>query len=95
MIADGDASTYKNILDARPYTTVPVEKIECSNHLLRNYSRKNMALNKDTSILLDQRKLLTTERLNRLRVAVKAAVRFRQAENSSTAEQKKTAKRYT
>jgi hypothetical protein len=35
LVADGDSSTYKKILDAQPYHK-PVEKIECRNHLLRN-----------------------------------------------------------
>lgn len=83
LIADGDASTYKNILDARPYTTVTVQKIECVNHLLRNYNGKNISLKKDTSIPLDERKLLTAERLNRLRIAVKSAIRYRMAQNST------------
>ena len=40
LIADGDASTYKNILESRPYPNVTVQKIECSNHLMRNYNGK-------------------------------------------------------
>lgn len=81
LIADGDASTYKNILESRPYPHVTVQKIECSNHLMRNYNGKNINLTKDTSIPLNQRKLLNSDRINRLRVAVKAAVRFRKAQN--------------
>lgn len=34
LIADGDSSTYKNILESRPYPDVPIQKIECTNHLL-------------------------------------------------------------
>lgn len=36
LIADGDSSVYKKILDARPYKNITVEKVECRNHLLRN-----------------------------------------------------------
>lgn len=35
MIADGDSSCYKKILASRPYDNCVVQKIECSNHLLR------------------------------------------------------------
>lgn len=40
MIADGDNSVYHNILQARPYNNLTVQKIECQNHLWRNYFNK-------------------------------------------------------
>ncbi|KAJ8898574.1 hypothetical protein PR048_003934 [Dryococelus australis] len=40
LIADEDNSVYKKILDTRPYTNTTVEKIECTNHLLRNFCNK-------------------------------------------------------
>ena len=40
LIADGDSSVYKKILEARPYLDLTVRKIECKNHLLRNYCKK-------------------------------------------------------
>ncbi|XP_047993637.1 uncharacterized protein LOC125232064 [Leguminivora glycinivorella] len=90
LIADGDASTYKNIVDNRPYPGINVEKIECSNHLLRNYNGKNINFAKDTSIPLPQRKLLkAADRINRLRIAIKQAVRFRMAQNLSFADRVK------
>ncbi|GBP49716.1 hypothetical protein EVAR_33470_1 [Eumeta japonica] len=81
LIADGDSSTYKNILESRPYPNIIVQKIECSNHLMRNFNGKNIMLCKDKSIPLNQQKLLNSERINRLRIAVRAAVRFRRAQN--------------
>ncbi|KAI5630711.1 yqaJ-like viral recombinase domain-containing protein [Phthorimaea operculella] len=75
LIADGDASTYKNILESRPYPGVPIQKIECTNHLLRNYNGKNLSLKIDTSIPLIERKLFTPERMTRLRTAVRSSVR--------------------
>ncbi|XP_041968189.1 uncharacterized protein LOC121725361 [Aricia agestis] len=86
LIADGDASTYKKILECRPYPNVQVQKIECSNHLLRNYCSKFIQLQKDTSIPLLERKLLTSERITRLRTAVRSAARFRNAQNNSLSE---------
>ncbi|RVE40146.1 hypothetical protein evm_015204 [Chilo suppressalis] len=86
LIADGDASTYKKILESRPYPNVQVQKIEYSNHLLRNYNSKLMHLQKDTSIPLSERKLLTNERITRLRTAVRAAARFRNAQNTNSSD---------
>lgn len=40
LIDDGDSSVYKQILDARPYKNLTIEKIECKNNLLRNFSKK-------------------------------------------------------
>lgn len=40
LIADGDSSVYKKILDAKPYQHRHIEKIECKNHLLRNFRNK-------------------------------------------------------
>ena len=37
LVADGDSNVYKRILDARPYSNITVQKIECRNHLLRNF----------------------------------------------------------
>lgn len=70
--------TYKSILESRPY-----QKIECTNHLLRNYNGKNLLLQKDTAIPLNERKLLNIDRLKRLRTAVRAAIEYRQQGNGS------------
>lgn len=40
LIGDGDSSVYKKIIEARPYGSQLVEKIECKNHLLRNFCTK-------------------------------------------------------
>lgn len=87
LIADGDASTYKKILECRPYLNHQVQKIECTNHLLRNYYGKLLNLTKETSIPLNERKILTADRLKRLRTAIKYAVRYRKAQNLTQAEQ--------
>lgn len=83
LIADGDSSTYKSILESRPYADVSIQKIECTNHLLRNYNGKNLLLQKDTTIPLAERKLLTADRLTRLRTAVRSAIQFRKEQNHS------------
>ncbi|XP_050519213.1 uncharacterized protein LOC126893255 [Diabrotica virgifera virgifera] len=42
MVADGDSSCYDAILQKDPYKNfdISVQKVECRNHLLRNYLRK-------------------------------------------------------
>lgn len=35
-----ESNVYNKLLESRPYGNVLVEKIECRNHLLRNFSKK-------------------------------------------------------
>ncbi|KAB0795633.1 hypothetical protein PPYR_12472 [Photinus pyralis] len=80
LIADGDSSCYKKILDTHPYETTVVEKIECKNHLLRNFSKKIRELIKDTLAgPLILRKKIKQNQL-RLRWAVCKAISFRKTE---------------
>lgn len=98
LIADGDSSVYSNILSARPYDETVV-KIECRNHLLRNYSNKlkDIALNTreepnnaefDRASHLRSRKILRA-RIMRLRTAVVKAIAHRKKENGSYHEKAK------
>ncbi|CAH1113585.1 unnamed protein product [Psylliodes chrysocephalus] len=50
LIADRDSNCYQKILDTHPYNNIVVKKIECKNHLLRNYSRKLRDLTKVESV---------------------------------------------
>ncbi|KAL4714306.1 hypothetical protein ACJJTC_009658 [Scirpophaga incertulas] len=78
MIADGDASTYSKILNAKPYEAhnVTVEKIECRNHILRNLCKKLRALTTDTKYLLIHRKSLTNEKIMSIRKVIVNAIRY-------------------
>ncbi|KAJ8878532.1 hypothetical protein PR048_019110 [Dryococelus australis] len=41
LIADGDSSVHRKLIDAMPYvTTRQVENVECQNHICRNYVSK-------------------------------------------------------
>lgn len=40
MVGDGDSSVYRRLLQIKPYGNKLVEKVECRNHLLRNFSSK-------------------------------------------------------
>lgn len=50
FVADNDSSVWKAILDANPYDdqNIVVEKVECSNHLLRNCCKKVESIAKIT-----------------------------------------------
>lgn len=37
LIADGDSRTHRAILEAAPHDTQYVEKVQCADHLQRNY----------------------------------------------------------
>ncbi|KAL4091408.1 hypothetical protein QTP88_026104 [Uroleucon formosanum] len=81
LIADGDSSVYKQILDARPYKNLTVEKVECRNHLLRNFCKKlkEIAIKKETG-KLQHRKLLKNNIL-RLRRGIVSAIQYRKQHN--------------
>ncbi|CAB3223521.1 unnamed protein product [Arctia plantaginis] len=89
LIADGDSSTYKSILDANPYHSLIVEKIECTNHLLRNYCTKLDELTKDTRHPLHLRKVLSQSIL-RLRRSVTGAVKHNNSKKEKTFDEKIT-----
>ncbi|KAH0807689.1 hypothetical protein GEV33_015102 [Tenebrio molitor] len=40
MVGDGDSSVYRKLKEVKPYGNQLVEKVECRNHLLRNFSSK-------------------------------------------------------
>lgn len=90
FIADGDSSVYTTILEYRPYDTLTVEKIECRNHLLRNFNNKLKEISTssyngdDTNkeLYLKMRRALGN-RLLRCRVGVKKAIEQRKNEEGS------------
>ncbi|KAK4886106.1 hypothetical protein RN001_002377 [Aquatica leii] len=83
LIADGDSSTYKKILETRPYKNRTVEKIECINHLLRNFCNKLKALTIDTRFPVLLRKQLGKNIL-RFRSAVVGAIKYRKENNNNS-----------
>lgn len=77
LITDGDGNVYKHILDAWPYTKRTVEKIECKNHLLRNFCKKLRKITtKKQAGKLDNRKLLQNNIL-RLRKGMVSSIEYR------------------
>ncbi|XP_063215915.1 uncharacterized protein LOC134527292 [Bacillus rossius redtenbacheri] len=86
MIADGDSSCYKKILEARPYANLTVEKIECRNHLLRNYCTKLRNLSEQHRIGSSSQRKLLLQKILKLRRAVTEAVKHRKSEEMSLRE---------
>ena len=84
LIADGDSSTYKAILEAAPYGNQVVQKIECRNHILRNYSGhlREIAQRKRSTPLPTAMRNLILQSSMRLRFGVATAIKARAAEQS-------------
>jgi len=84
LIGDGDSSVSKRLNEILPYgPNMLVEKIECRNHLPRNYMQKLSAINKKTSFPISLRKFVQTH-LMRFRTAVIRAIAHRKNECTST-----------
>jgi hypothetical protein len=75
LISDGDANTYSKILQARPYDNFTVEKVECRNHLLRNFCNKLSAITTETKYPKKYRNYLTKKRILSMRKVVVEAIK--------------------
>lgn len=81
FIGDGDSNLYKKLISCARYgPQYVILKIECKNHLIRNYVNKLKELQKNTAYPITDRKLLES-RIERLRVAVTCAAKFRGAKD--------------
>ncbi|XP_076660424.1 uncharacterized protein LOC143363777 [Halictus rubicundus] len=83
LIADGDSSVYKKILDCDPYKAaiVRVKKIECTNHLLRNFCNKLKDIAKTTPPGKYRKAVESSVR--RMRTDITEAAEYRVKENVS------------
>ncbi|KAG8189246.1 hypothetical protein JTE90_013774 [Oedothorax gibbosus] len=86
VIADGDSNVYKTILDANPYDTLTVEKIECKNHLLRNFCNKlkDLTLNAKLKHISLRREIGIN--ILRVRSCIVKAIEFRSQEDVAFSE---------
>ena len=88
LVGDGDSSVLRTLQNAKPYGNFEIQKIECSNHLLRNYSNglKKLITKRHSSkgIAVDPalRQILKNN-IQRLRVAVESAIKFRRLEDKT------------
>jgi hypothetical protein len=97
LIGDGDSSVQKKLLESRPYKDTQMQKIECTNHLLRNYCSPLRDLctkrfsSAGQSVTVEFRNLLENN-IKHLRVDIECAVDFRQKENATDLEKLKSLK---
>jgi len=76
-LGDGDSSVSKRLHELLPYgPRLLVEKIECRNHILRNYGQKLMALTKKTLYPCYIRKFITRN-IIRFRTAITKSIAYR------------------
>lgn len=77
IIGDGDSSVTKKLNDVMPYgPNVSIEKIECRNHILRNYGQKLLKITKKTEYPCFMRKFIIRN-IMRFRTAVTKGVKYR------------------
>lgn len=80
VISDGDSSTYSKLLEHKPYGDRHIEKIECTNHLYRNFRTNLEASVKGCPRGLNKH---VVENLERIRKDIHCAVEFRKRENTT------------
>lgn len=89
---DSDASVLEAISSSGPYGNIPVEKVKCYNHLLRNYCNKLKKLSMKSSQrnpkLIKLRRLIGGSVL-RLRFGISKAVDHHRENNGSILELQK------
>lgn len=77
FIGDGDSSVTKRLHELLPYgPRLLVEKIECRNHILRNYCQKLMALTRNTTYPCYIRKFIIRNTI-RFRTAITKSIKYR------------------
>jgi len=82
-LGDGDSSVTKRLNEILPYgSQFKIKKIECRNHLLRNYCTKLMSLTKRTDYPITVRKCITSN-IMRFRFDITKAMVHHLNKNSS------------
>jgi hypothetical protein len=95
---DGDSSVLKRLRIAKPYgSDIMIKKVECTNHLLRNYINKlrdiaNKRKNSNGDRIPGCFRILLQNNLLRLRYAVTEAIRFRKHETGIISYEEKLAR---
>ncbi|KAF4530437.1 hypothetical protein B566_EDAN018090, partial [Ephemera danica] len=77
LIGDGDSSVHKRLIEAHPYDNFEVQKIECKNHLLRNYAKKLREYTKKTGTPVSLRKALLNNIMKMRNAVTKASEHHR------------------
>lgn len=81
LIGDGDSSVYNKLLNAMPYgPNLLIEKVECKNHIIRNYSNRLKEIAQNSKLGNVSMRNAVRQRILRLRYAVTKAVDFRSSQ---------------
>ncbi|KAJ8888146.1 hypothetical protein PR048_007633 [Dryococelus australis] len=76
LTGDGDSYVHRKLLETMPHGPNPmVGKVECKNHVLRNYCHKLTDLTKNTKFPVTSRSL-SKQQIPRLRTAVDKAIKY-------------------
>ncbi|XP_022182694.1 uncharacterized protein LOC111042410 [Myzus persicae] len=93
LIGDGDSSVSKRLLELVPYGSHQlVKKIECRNHILRNYSTKLSALTKIIKYPSYLRHIIT-KNITKFIAAIRKAIQYRKKLDISEADKIKGLKK--
>ena len=101
IIADNDSSVYKTIMDRNPYSEydVSVEKVDCSNHLMRNFCNKlrDLAAATDPNFFRNSEfkgaREIIKGKIETLRKEIITAAKLRNSEDVSHAEKTENLRR--
>ncbi|XP_063242387.1 uncharacterized protein LOC134542230 isoform X1 [Bacillus rossius redtenbacheri] len=81
LIGDGDSSVHRKLIDCMPYgPTLPIQKIECRNHILRNYANKIRDVCKNNKLGDVHLRNSVLSKIKRLRTAVVSGIKYRKAQ---------------
>lgn len=82
-LGDGDSSVTKRLNEVLPYgPNFLIQKIECRNHLLRNYCQKLTAAAKKCVYPINLRRFILSN-IVRFRTGIVTAIKYRKKENKS------------
>jgi len=88
LIGDGDSSVTKRLAESRPYGfNFTIKKIECKNHLMRNFASKLTTLARNSNFPLRVRKFILSN-IKRFRSDVQMAALHWRKETNTTKSQK-------
>ncbi|XP_071654094.1 uncharacterized protein [Temnothorax longispinosus] len=82
-IGDGDSNVAKKLRDFPPYPNIVVEKIECTNHLLRNLCNKIREAGSSGGRNIAKLKKIVTNSVMKIRNAVVKAITYRRNSKAS------------
>ncbi|KAK5639603.1 hypothetical protein RI129_012095 [Pyrocoelia pectoralis] len=83
LVGDGDSSVYRKLREVMPYGPgIMIQKIECKNHILRNYINKLKELSKKPKTALKLKNALF-KNLLRFRTAITKAIEYRKSQSIS------------